>query len=124
MTPIEIFNSQEELNLSLKEWQERLFLSDWIIKAILVDKCSDNEYGTTGLNTRLPVQRTALIEILKTSSHIEENHVQIAKQPHELILVHELLHCKKAFIQERDNSYEHSLAEYYEHALLEEIAKF
>ena len=35
----EVFNSKEELNDCLKWWQEKLFLTDWIIKARISEPC-------------------------------------------------------------------------------------
>lgn len=40
--PIEVFENQEQLNQSLKEWQSRLFLNDWIIKAYI---CEPHEFN-------------------------------------------------------------------------------
>jgi len=121
--PIKIFETDEQLQTSLKEWQERLFLNDWCIVAKMVDKCSDDEYGTSGLNTHLPIQKTAYIEILKDSCEMIEQKVFIGKQPQELVLVHELLHCKFSVLYNAQGTYEAKLAEYHDHSLLEEMAK-
>jgi len=89
--PIIEFKSQEQLDACLAEWQERLFLSDWIIKAELQDnpialegkECSamhDSEYSI----------KTSVIIIYKKA--YEEN--RISKHAAEHSLIHELLHLK------------------------------
>lgn len=35
----EVFNSKEDLNTCLKWWKEKLFLTDWIIKARICEPC-------------------------------------------------------------------------------------
>jgi len=121
--PIRIYKNQAELNNSLKEWQTKLFLNDWSIIAKIVDECSNDEYGTSGLNTHLPIQKTASIELLKDSCEIKLNGIFVSKQPQELILVHELLHCKFGIVCKDNETYENAVTEYYSHSLLEEIAK-
>ena len=121
--PIKIYENDMQLQSSLKEWQARLFLDGWCITVELVDKCSADEYGTSGLNTHLPIQKTAYIEILKNSFEIIEQKVFIGKQPQELVLVHELLHCKFGVVYNAQGTYEAKIAEYHDHSLLEEISK-
>jgi hypothetical protein len=75
------FTSQKQLDESLKEWQERLGLSDWVIKAITVDKPSDGDSDTCGLNTRLPGEKECLIELKKGVIDSKFSGIVIKKRP-------------------------------------------
>ena len=112
--PINVFKNQKQLNECLKEWQERLFLEDWVIKAQF-GEIPDNDHGW---NESVPVIKCSLITILRPLP----SEKWIAKQPEELVLIHELLHCKMNIIQS-NNDYESVLLDLREHQLLEEIAK-
>jgi hypothetical protein len=79
--PIMQFTSQEQLEESLKEWQERLGLRDWAIKAIIVDKPSDGDSYTCGLNTRLPGEKECLIELKKGVIDSKFSGIVIKKRP-------------------------------------------
>lgn len=119
--PIRVFKNKEQLDKSLKEWQDRLFLNDWTIKAV-IEKFSEDEEYFGGECIRLPVEKFALIRINKNDCFVELNGIKIAKRPQEMVLVHELLHCKYTFI-EKDSSYESKTTYYIEHYLIEEMAK-
>ena len=88
--PIMQFESQEQLNASLKEWQGRLGLRDWIIKAVLVDVFANN-VGASGHCFANFVAKTSTIRILQHS--LSESGTDYIKFCSEQSLVHELLHC-------------------------------
>jgi hypothetical protein len=47
----------------------------------------------------------------------------VGKQPQELVLVHELLHCKISILNNDIGTYEVDMTEYFYHSLLEQLAK-
>lgn len=121
--PICIFNTEKELNISLKEWQDRLFLSDWFIKASLVDANTliVNGHQLAGYNECFHEMKSCYIDIVKPNDSIL--HGKITKFCQESTLVHELLHCKYNVAEYKGNSVE---AVYYglnEHTLIEEMAR-
>ena len=63
--PIEVFESQEQLNECLKYWQEKLLLMDWIFKARLVGVSEMDDADDQGENTMIHGRKVALIKILK-----------------------------------------------------------
>lgn len=112
---IEIFKSKEELNQCMKWWQEKLFLTDWIIKA----KICKGEYfksneKCSGENYFIPVNRCSQILILEKDDYEKEN--PLMKYCAEKILVHELLHLKfdLSTIEQEKNEI---------HILVEQMAK-
>lgn len=121
--PINQFISQEQLDECLKEWQHRLSLNDWLIKASLID--SDKEFanpseGKHGECHCQPDSNRAMILIKKHDDKTTEEWIE--KQPDEIVLVHELLHCKIDLIK-NDNTMEGAYYGLMQHKLLEEIAK-
>jgi hypothetical protein len=82
------FKDQAELDKYLKEWQERLFLTDWIIKAKLVDPAEMPQ--SLGLNDYVQELKSCIIRISKNSDYHKD---EIVKFCQEKVLVHELLHC-------------------------------
>lgn len=60
--PIIEFKSQAELDASLKEWQERLFLADWIIKA-KVEHAEVEGIDVVGYCEDAPTIKAAIISI-------------------------------------------------------------
>lgn len=116
--PIEKFTSQERLNESLKEWQARLFLNDWTIKAkITTDLKDESNHGEC---ESCFVSKCAMIRIQSYDAIKAGEWIQ--KQPQELVLVHELLHCKMALIS-RESTLEGAWWYETQHQLLEEMAK-
>ena len=116
--PIDVFENQEQLNQSLKEWQSRLFLDDWIIKAYI---CEPHEFITPesqGENEFQIVNKCSVIRILDKKYYGE----RIQKYCAELILVHELLHCKYNWLKD-NGTYEGKYLDTMEHSLLEQMAK-
>lgn len=114
----EIFNSEKELYEYLKWWQEKLFLTDWIIEArictpedfIEKDCCGENEFEIEN--------KSCVIRILNHKYYGK----RILRYCAEKILVHELLHCKYNWIANND-SYESKYVDVMEHGLLEQMAK-
>lgn len=114
----EIFNSKEELYKYLTWWQEKLFLTDWIIKASI---CPPEDFMTKnccGENEFHIENKTCVIRILHPKYYGD----RIMKYCAEKILVHELLHCKYNWIANND-SYEGKYVDVMEHSLLEQMAK-
>lgn len=111
-------DTQEELIELLKEWQPRLGLSDWHIGIAL---CEPSEMDLSEVAGECDVQwlnKCGTISVLKKEYMPED---LIIKQPHEVTVIHELLHFKFFSLEERTRE-EH----YYEmkqHQLLEEMAK-
>lgn len=116
--PIEEFTSQIMLNQFLKEWQKRLFLDDWIIKARLVapdeftleNVCGENEFDITN--------KCCIIRIMEKKYYGN----RVLKYCAEKILVHELLHCKYNWLVAPDTM-EGKYFDELEHSLLEQMAK-
>ena len=117
--PINIFKSDEELQQSLKEWQERLFLTDWVIKAEIT-----NELSSKGLHGHNDLKYSIKAAMIRINQETEvDGDDWIMRQPQELVLVHELLHCKMALLTNSNPTYEQYALEIAEHQLLEEMAK-
>lgn len=116
--PIEVFKNQEQLNQSLKEWQNRLFLNDWIIKAYICEPHDFKEINVCGENEFDMTNKCCVIRILDPKYYGE----RIMKYCAEKILVHELLHCKYNWIDNND-TYEGTYLDVSEHGLLEQMAK-
>jgi len=93
-SPIMQFESQEQLDACLDEWQDRLGLMDWMIKAETTSWHNflrdDKEQlaAEASINGQL---KSAWI-MLRLSEEIPE--VLIKKQPQEYTLIHELLHLR------------------------------
>jgi len=88
--PIMEYKNKEQLNISLHEWQRRLGLSDWAIKAMLVDVFPENVCASGHCSSNY-VSRTATIRILQKP--LSESGTDYIKPCSEETLVHELLHC-------------------------------
>lgn len=118
--PIMTFEDDKQIYDCLKEWQDRLFLSDWVIKVSLVDSVT-NEDGEElqGNNSFIIEGKASHIRLVKPN---EDNTTRIVKFCHELTLVHELLHCKYNWCQ-APNSHEGIYYDTLEHSLIEQMAK-
>lgn len=114
----EVFNSKEELNECLKWWQEKLFLTDWIIKARICEPCDFEDDGNMGENSFDMVNKCCVIQILDKKYYGD----RIMKYCAEKVLIHELLHLKYNWI-ENEGSYEGKYVDVMEHGLLEQMAK-
>lgn len=116
--PIERFNNNEELRTCLKEWQHRLFLDNWHIKAELV-KGSDIE-GYDGMNDSCWENSTAHIRIVRPEDVANGGE---EKTVHEETLVHELLHCVFMTFEGENKTIEAVYWSTKQHQILERMAK-
>lgn len=116
------FKTEEEAEECLKEWQERLSLSNWIFKVNLVDPDGFKYPGEEKLGECIfnMCHSAAIINILKPE-YIPKD--AIIKCPHEQTLIHEMLHCKMNFVETDTTFYTANYFEIKEHQLLEELAK-
>lgn len=115
--PITDYKTQEALNESLAEWQERLFLQHWNIKAALVH--GEEIEGCGGECTVQWANSCGTIR-LRYANEMPEG---MEKMPHEKILVHELLHFKYMGFQEANASIEGIYYDEKQHQLIEQMAK-
>lgn len=114
--PIMTFNTDEELQTSLTEWQERLFLNHWNIKAYLVHGDEIKDLAGDSI-----VQWENSCGIIRIRYANEMPKGAIEKEPHEKVLVHELLHFK--YMGYSGNSIETVFFDEKQHQLLEQMAK-
>lgn len=122
--PIEVFESQEQLEKCLREWQHILFLDGWLIIAHIEDEIVDpngKKIEASGYNTFVFESSQANIQLLSEKAYYESNFM--FKHCMEKDLVHELLHCKYAWIENPNQYYESVYLEAKEHQKLEEMAK-
>lgn len=118
-SPIMEFTSSEQMYNCLKEWQERLFLQDWIIKVKLADPEDMDLKDVCGENSYVIELNCCVIKILKPEHYGD----RIVKYCAEQILIHELLHCKYNWVERDYNSIEVAYYDTLEHSLLEQMAK-
>lgn len=116
--PIESFESQEQLNECLKWWQEKLFLTDWIIIAYICEPDDFSVEGRCGENCMSFENKGCKIKILDKKFFGK----RIERYCAEKILVHELLHCKYNYLVS-DGSYASVYLDVMEHQQLEQMAK-
>jgi len=120
--PIMEFETQEQLDKCLAEWQERLFLTDWTIKVRFAEPeelKDENEIRLSGQNEFQIVNKCAVISLEKLN---DDSRSRIVKICHEQILIHELLHCKYNWI-EPPYTAEGKYFDTLEHSLIEQMAK-
>lgn len=117
--PITKFNSNEELQACIEWWQAKLGLQDWIIKGKLTNDLQDT--GSHGENEFNVAGKLSMIRIRPYDSVKEEK--WIARQPQELVLVHELLHCLIYEIEKGTESIELIIYNLQQHQLIESMAK-
>lgn len=119
MKPIEEFETQDNLDIAVKWWQEKLFLTGWVISASV---CERREFESgddlCGENVFDMVNKSCVIRILRK----EEYGDRIIKYCAERILVHEMLHLKYNWLGAPD-TLEGNYFDVMEHSLLEEMAK-
>lgn len=119
VSPIMRFESQQQLEESLTEWQGRLLLSDWIIMAKLVkpEELEKDGRQLGGFNSHVDTLMSSEISI--ADGDFPDS---VTKVCAEESLVHELLHLKlPMFIV--DGSIESCLYNDGVHATIEQLAK-
>lgn len=92
--------SSEELQRSLEEWQKRLRLQDWIIKAKIVRGREFDNDNNQGEISWILTKKMATILILDPIDYPSD---VMVSQDMENCLVHELLHLHFAPISESDS---------------------
>lgn len=123
--PIEVFESQEQLDKCLKWWQDKLLLNNWIIKARIVSQSEMEFEEDQGENSFVLERQTAIIRILRKED-MDPKYVasQTLRHCDEQILVHELLHCLYGWVGADDKKvYEMVYYEEMEHQKLDNMAK-
>lgn len=108
--PIKVFKNLKQAEACLKEWQEKLFLNDWIIE-IKLDQDLEESSGNVCYNYIL---KEAYINMSKPTPE---------RYCAELILIHELLHLKYDLFREERKTYEETFVEMNEHMRVEQMAK-
>ena len=117
MEPIQEFESIEQAYEYLEEWQDTLYLNDWIIKVKLVEPTEiQNKAGYIDFCME---KQSAVIYIAKLNEDLKN---RITKIYNEVTLVHELLHLKMNYVENED-SYEGKMLEIHEHQLLDQLSK-
>lgn len=119
--PVIEFKTQEELDASLAEWQERLFLTDWIILAELRDVKDMPQPNCMGHCSKIDELKSAQICIRRHT--IEDMTGEIIRPCQEKVLVHELLHCKRLIIEADAPDISSLYWQDGEHAHIEQMAK-
>jgi hypothetical protein len=115
--PILEFDDDDIATECLKEWQDRLYLNDWIISFnphVLPDDDTDY-YGQAVLNY---VNKTATINIIKPTMKFK---CKLTKFCAEHCLVHELLHLK--YDMPEDKEFLSLYFEHEQHMLLEQMSR-
>jgi len=116
------FDSAEEMRECAMAWQRRLCLNDWIIR---VDFASTSEMkleGSAGECEPDFVNRWATIRILRKED-LKDPSVYIAIQPMELVLIHELLHCRFMQFEDEERSIEMMTYSTAAHQLLNDVTR-
>lgn len=120
INPIMEFTSLKQAYDCLREWQETLFLQDWIVK-LLIDVEPDDMTleEVCGENVFSMEHRSCVIKILKPEFYGD----RILKYCAEEILIHELLHCKYNWTRKNSDSIEYAYYDVLEHSLIEQMAR-
>lgn len=111
---IEKFSSVQEIKETARYYEELLGLQDWMITYKHTDDLCDPE--NAGENEVQFVNKFAVIRIRKTLPD-----GMIFNQPQELVLIHELLHCK--FLSIDNGTYDGLMLDEYQHQLLNDMAR-
>ena len=114
--PIKIFKSAKELQECKDWWIEKLQLKDWNI-VVGIGKCEDD--NNHGENETEWVGKSAMITIERR----EDMDDFICKQYEEIVLVHELLHCKIMLYEKDRMTIEEFQFMLNQHQLIEQMAK-
>lgn len=114
-TYITKFISEKQIYKCAQYYIKLLGLQDWLITFKLVDQMSQE--GRAGENECVFILKQAVIKLLKT---FDPNKYAF-KQPQELVLIHELLHCM--FFPDIGNTYTDACYHMSQHQLLESMAR-
>lgn len=111
------FDNIDDVMKCFDKWKSRLGLSDWNIGLSLVepDELDDGNAGESDVQW---VNMCGTIKLLKKEFYPKDC---LLKQPHEQVLIHELLHFK--FYALQPTTLEAYFYDMKQHQLLEEIAK-
>lgn len=113
------FDTDKELQECAAEWMRRLGLGDWWITCCLVGIRDMEDQELAGHSDVQHVNRGGTISILRK----EDIPDTIIKTPHELTLIHELLHFKFVGFEESRATVEGVFFDLCQHQLLEDMAK-
>jgi hypothetical protein len=97
--PIMEFRNTREAVDCMKEWQERLGLTDWTIKINLCEVSEMDLENSVGECECTACIKSARIQIMLKKYYGN----RIRKYCAEKFLVHELLHCKLALLKDSDD---------------------
>lgn len=111
------FDSEKEMLDCLDEWKARLGLSDWKIAARICGKEDMDDAKYAGESDVQFVNSCGLISILRKEDIPAD---VLLKQPHEEVLIHELLHFK--FVSFVTHTREEAMYDIMQHQLLQTIA--
>lgn len=120
--PIMEFKDIKEAYNCLKAWQERLFLTDWIINLKLISyqdmlkEYGDNA-GTVNFNM---VNKSSTIYLTIPDEEVKS---RIVKYCAEKTLIHELLHLKYNWVVNENDTIPNLYYDTLEHGLIEQMAK-
>ena len=116
--PIMEFESTEQAQECLKEWQGRLFLNDWIIKVMFEDLNDTDRFGEVEIASAI---KCAVIRISPKS---EYNSSTLVKYCAEKTIVHELCHIVLDYVDFQGNKpIEAVVFEEIQHQKVEQMAK-
>lgn len=123
--PIEVFQSQAQLDECLKWWQDRLCMNDWILTASICGREDMDSVDDQGENLMIHARKVAEIRILKKTDMPNDSVAKrFLRHCDEQILVHELLHCLYDWMDPGNNpSYEGTYLDEIEHQKLDTMAK-
>ena len=107
----------EELNL-LTEWKKRLGLHDWEI--VLLDKVNPDELDSDADGDVEYIESTKCATIRIVNPELRKP--ALRDFDYELILVHELMHCKLALLMDGDD-WEEGFQPRYLHQIVDDLAR-
>lgn len=116
--PKMFFDNEQEMYDCLNYWKKKLLLSDWHIAIAFAKRGELSDINWAGESECQWVNRCGTISILEKDSMPND---MIIKQPHEVTLIHELLHFK--FFSAENHSLEGVYYTEMQHQLLEDMAK-
>lgn len=120
--PIIEFKDEAQAHECMKEWQTRLFLDDWIVRLAILDQHEMPESDCDGYNHRFNTTKACKISIARKA---KDDAACLVKHCEELVLVHELLHCKPwlTHYAENQGAMAGCFVEQHEHTMLDQMAK-